>query len=170
MNRMTASKTQLRRPRKSLCKKALIALGQQQGGERIGARVERRRPDEDGKYRSGKEQSHGQLPKTQRRRGAERAAKRDCGRPGRVWRWPAPPAPVTSVGSAGRSSTLAGDRSAVPAPGYRPAPASVAFLNGHVLRTRGRGLELCARAGLRRSCMASTTFHLGAMGAPRPAQ
>lgn len=33
-----------------------------------------------------------------------------------------------------------------PGPPLRTAPAAVAFLKGQVLRTRGRGLESCARA------------------------
>lgn len=64
---------------------------------------------------------------------------------------PPGPRPYPQWGQPAGRHPPASPRSAVPAPGRRPAPASVAFLKGQVLRTRGRGLEPCTRPGPSRS-------------------
>lgn len=64
---------------------------------------------------------------------------------------PPGPRPYPQWGQPAGRHPPASPRSSVPAPGRRPAPASVAFLKGQVLRTRGRGLEPCTRPGPSRS-------------------
>lgn len=57
------------------------------------------------------------------------------------------PRPYVTLLAGPSAASRRGARTArPPTPGRRSAPAAVAFLKGQVLRTRGRGLESCARA------------------------
>lgn len=136
-------------PWERLSSKSPTAPGQQEGED----------TQSRGLHRGSKRSSAESTVNCKGRRGrAERAGLQgERGRPGVCGAAPAPgPSPAAS--------------SPAQAPPRPPgAPASVAFLKGHVLRTRGRGQEQRTRAGPSRSCTKSRSFDFRAMAA-EPAQ